>query len=38
MLQEFPGVDVLVLSSSVDGEMIRMAMGLGGWRILTEEC
>ena len=36
MLQEFPGVDVLVLSSSVDGEMIRMAMGLGAGGFLLK--
>ena len=28
MLQEFPGVDVLVLGSSADDETIRMTMGL----------
>lgn len=36
MLQEFPGVDVLVLSSSTDGETIRMTMGLGGGGFLLK--
>ena len=36
MLQEFPGVDVLVLSSSTDGETIRMTMGLGAGGFLLK--
>lgn len=36
MLQEFPGVDVLVLGSSADDETIRMTMGLGAGGFLLK--